>query len=448
MTSDAVLTNTATKVSSSSSCHIPEHANQQRMYLNHAAQAPQSKTAQQAGIDALVHADAVWKPSAAHDDQTRIRILFAQLLQAPDASTIAIMPSTAFCLTWAAVNIQARMMPQERGTVLVLQDQMCSAVYPWQTSACDGTSTHKTNESSPAGTLELQVIPYPKPGQTWTDNVLDAIRKSYDSNSDDPQQLPVKVACLPPLHWSDGALLDLVTIGQACREYNILLLVDATQAVGILPCNVQSIQPAVLVASSHKWLRGPAGTALVYVDPSLHDVWQPLDRHGRGRLYTEADPQRNAHRDCMGPHGYPTEYFADARKFDSGGKPNEILLPILRAAMEEVVRINMVQAQLQLKALMTPLLDYVASDQDVFNLTPGPHAYHIVGLRLVSDNADPSLDLLKLQAYLQQHNVYVAVRCGALRISPYLDTTDHDIQVLIQLLQDYLSTHHSYGGKQ
>ena len=64
------------------------------------------------------------------------------------------------------------------------------------------------------------------------------------------------------------------------------LIVDAMQAAGIMSCSVTDIQPAMKACSIHKWLRGPIGASLVYVDPEWHDVWMPLDQHGRSRVFS------------------------------------------------------------------------------------------------------------------------------------------------------------------
>ena len=135
----------------------------------------------------------------------------------------------------------------------------------------------------------------------------------------------------------------------------------------------------------------------------------------------------------MSPRGYPEKFYSDARKFDSGGKVNPILIPMLCSSMEEVARIDMQEAQIKLKSLITPLLEW-AKDNG-FILSPGPHAYHLVGLRPC--NRTPE-DLLQVCSKLQEKGIYIAVRCGGFRISPYLTTTPDEIRQLIQGFEDTL----------
>jgi selenocysteine lyase/cysteine desulfurase len=371
-----------------------------RTYLNNAGQARLDPEVQALGIACIEQP--VWNMHA-DKDQQEVRKLFAQLIST-DAKNIAIMPSTAFAISLAAHNIQ-KILTGKRGRIVVLQDQMCSAVYPWERlcSESDGIS--------------LDVVPYPGNDQTWTDKVLERLKQDNGS----------LVACLPPLHWADGALLDLARISEVCRQSCVTLIVDATQAIGVLQCDVDAIRPAMLACSVHKWLRGPSGASLVYVDPNLHAIWQPLDQHGRSRKVS-GDKTWDASKDKMGPEGYSQEFAEDARKFDSGGKPNPILLPMLRGSMEQVIQLDVLETQAKLGDLVTPLIQWAHSNG--FTL-PNAHAFHILGLR--SSNLSPT-EMIAINDELERQGIDIAVRCGAFRVSPYLDTTPADIQILINAL--------------
>lgn len=386
------------------------------VYLNNAAMARLHPDARQAGMQAI--ADEVH--AASHEEEaatvSSIRKHFATLIEAAaqGAGSIAIMPSTAFAVTLAAKNLEPQLLATG-GKVLVLQDQMCSAVYPWQ-DVCDRSK----------GRLTLDVVPYPDDSTTtWTTLVLERLQSGTT----------VVAACLPPLHWSDGALIDLVVIGKACREKEIPLVVDATQAVGAMPISVLQIRPALLACSIHKWLRGPSGACLVYIDPALHDSWTPLDQHGRGRDL--GGESWDASKDEMGPTGYPEKFFGDARKFDSGGKPNPILLPMLRASLEHVVSLDRSELQAVLKDLMQPLIDWVRRSSNTFYL-PATHAYHLVGIRPVNNSMTPSQMIDVCNRLQKEKSIYIAVRCGAFRVSPYSDNSRGDIEALIAALNEMI----------
>lgn len=375
--------------------------------LNNAGQAPLSEAVKAAGVEAVQRPP--WKMHAT-DDQVPIRALFASLIGADDPQRIAIMPSTAFAITLAENNI-IRNSTAQKGKVLLLQDQMCSAVYPWEQQD---------------GAFVLDILPYPTTDGGWTEAVLDRLREDDD----------ITVACLPQLHWADGAMLDLVAIGAACRARGVTLILDATQSIGIMPFNVKTIQPTFVACSTHKWLRGPAGCSLVYVSSQVQVSWQPLDQHGRSRkVAVDGGSSWDAAKNEMGPNGYPAEFCKDARKFDGGGKPNPILLPMLRASLEQVVQLDVLRAQQELKVLTQPILDWAS--QNDFVLTPGPHAAHLIGIRPGLKSTLTPQRMIDIANELQQEGIFIAVRCGAFRISPYVDTTESDIQRLLEALGRY-----------
>lgn len=176
---------------------------QRKAYFNHAGQAPLDPEVENAGIEAIRKRP--WEKTRA-DDQQRVRELFATMINA-DPSRIAIVPSTAFAITLAARNV-FESISNKNGRIVVIQDQMCSAIYPWQ---------DLISESS--GNIILDIVQHPsKSGdENWTKGIINKL-------DDD-----VLVVCLPPLHWSDGTLIDLEAISVTCARYDIPLLVDATQ---------------------------------------------------------------------------------------------------------------------------------------------------------------------------------------------------------------------------
>ncbi|KAL7560415.1 hypothetical protein ACA910_016166 [Epithemia clementina (nom. ined.)] len=489
---------------------------EQFIYFNNAGQGRFSEAVQQAGMEALHRPP--WKMVAV-DEEEQVRSLFAQLIRAPNgADDIAIMPSTAFAITLAAHNI-ARLYHQQRVEelkklkqatsekfpqevkILVLQDQYPSAIYPWQ-EICDKKNLGSNNSlmkkkrssgsppSSPSNlsynsnssssntnnnddhqhyshggiSWSMHVVPYPEDEygtmkRTWTESIVEHLCKASNRHA-------IQAVMLPPLHWADGRIIDLARIGQVCHKRHIPLIVDATQAVGIFKVDVLAeIQPALLACSTHKWLRGPSGTSLVYIHPSVHDTWLPLDQHERGRDMSNSDYYINAatRGHFMDPHTgyYPEAFFSNARKFDAGGKANPMLLPMLQASLQEVAQLNVESVQQSLKQIMQPLLKWCHDHN--FVIPSQPHAYHIIGIQpppysillqqpnvlLLShqqkqqeqrnhyqERLSPK-QLVQIARHLEQaHGIILQARCGGLRVAPYLDTTPQDVQALIDALQD------------
>lgn len=384
-------------------------------YFNNAAKARFDHDVVSTGI-ACLQKDP-WEMNA-EEDQHRVRELFAHIVGA-SSEQIAIMPSTAFAITLAAHNLKDTVLKNKEGKILLLSDQYPSAVYPWQ-DICRISSS-----------LSLEIVPYPDETQSWTLLILDRLSKG-----------DILVACLPPLFWCDGSLIDLDKIGAYCKERNIVLIVDATQAAGIYPVNVQTIQPAMLACSVHKWLRGPAGTCLCFIDENVVSQWQPLDQHDRARDW---HGQSIAYRNTLTPSGYPADFVAGARKFDAGGRTQPILMPMLRTGMEKVVATifsndkdvnsGVYQAQAQLHTLMQPFRDWVATQNATFHplpSDPATHSSHILGLMPTKLSTDKMLEVATRLA--KEKGIIISVRCGMFRIAPYLDNTPGDVASLIEAL--------------
>lgn len=81
---------------------------------------------------------------------------------------------------------------------------------------------------------------------------------------------------------ADGRVVDLAALRSACDVHNARLYVDASQALGMLPVNVDSPSIDYLSAVGYKWLCCPRGTAWLYVHPDLHDEPWPVAASWRG----------------------------------------------------------------------------------------------------------------------------------------------------------------------
>jgi len=108
-----------------------------------------------------------------------------------------------------------------------------------------------------------------------------------DDGSVDPVALAgclderVRLISLTWLPANGGLIHDAAAVGSVARAAGIPFLVDAGQALGQIPVDVRELQCDILKGAGRKFLRGPRGTALLYVrreflgklDPPWVDVW-------------------------------------------------------------------------------------------------------------------------------------------------------------------------------
>ena len=207
-------------------------------YFNCAYMSPLSHVALAAGDMGLRRKYNPWKmfPADFFTESEATRAVFASMINA-SADDIAIVPAASYGTAIASANI-----PLASGqNIVLLDEQFPSNVYPWF-------------EQAKAASAEIITIARPIDDQ-WTPLILDAINDKTG------------IVALPHCHWTDGGLIDLVAVGKRCREVGAALVIDATQSLGVLPFDVQAIQPDFMVAATYKWLMGPYTMGFCYVAP-------------------------------------------------------------------------------------------------------------------------------------------------------------------------------------
>lgn len=80
--------------------------------------------------------------------------------------------------------------------------------------------------------------------------------------------------------------------GTRCRQAGVPFFLDACQSVGQLPVDVGRIGCAVATTTGRKWLRGPRGTGLLYVEPSFAERLEPPGLGWSSAVWVGADHYR------------------------------------------------------------------------------------------------------------------------------------------------------------
>ncbi len=68
-----------------------------------------------------------------------------------------------------------------------------------------------------------------------------------------------RLVAISQVQFYSGFRVDIAGIGELCRKWDALLVVDGTQSIGALTLDVEASEVDVLVVSGHKWMMAPRG---------------------------------------------------------------------------------------------------------------------------------------------------------------------------------------------
>ena len=372
-------------------------------YLNGAYMSPLLKSVEAAGLQGMLRRRDPTKIGAPDffTEADRVRRLVARLLQAADpeatARRVALVPAISYAMATVAQNLH----PEAGQTLVVLDEQFPSHVYPWRRlGAATGAEVVTVGPPSPLGTAGR--------ADDWNARLLDAI----DART--------ALVAVPNVHWADGTRFDLGAIGARAREVDAAFVVDGTQSVGALPLDLEAVRPDALACAGYKWLMGPYGMGVMVLGERFLD----------GRPLEETWIARAGAEDFSGLTDYQDAYAPGAVRFDVGERSNGILLPMLAAGIEQLLAWGVPEIQATAGRLGDAIVDgaralgYGAEDR------PG-RAGHLFGL------APPrGVDTEAVRRALADRGVSVSARGGAVRVSPHVYNTEADVDALLAALAE------------
>lgn len=344
-------------------------------YFEAAAYAPLPLPVRRAGEAGVAAKSHPWSHPRDHDQTwvDRTRAAAASLIGANPAD-IAIVSAVS-----AAMAVAARTLDlPPGGRILRVADEFPSVALTF-----DRLAQEKG--------LVLDIVPRPTDGD-WTSAVLDAIAR--------PGAPPLALAALTPLHWADGARIDLDIIAPAVHATGAALVIDATQAVGAMVVDVARWRPDFLVFPTYKWVVGPYSTAFLYAAPHR--------QHGA--------PMEMNSNNC--PGGLPAP---GAHRYDRGERNDPIAMPMAGTCLELVRD----WGPARVADYLAPVIDRLAAlAADLgWQILPAPlRVPHILGLRHPTGLPPDTLPRLT------RHGLYASDRLGVLRLAPHVwvDAEDMD----------------------
>jgi kynureninase len=219
----------------------------------------------------------------------------------------------------------------------------------------------------------------------------------------------VAIVALPLVSPQNGALLPLSEVAAHARRMGAITVVDAYQAVGVVPVDVQALGADVVVGGTHKWMCGGGmGLAFMYVRPALAERLQPMYPGWIGHGDLQASTAR-------------FEPAEGARRYQQGSPAMEPIYTA-RAGIRYLLKVGLESIRTRSLELTTRILE-AAQDAKISVLTPAS-AYCRGGM-VCFDIPDPN----RVVTTLATEGIDVDFRPGAgLRAGPFpcLDNQECD----------------------
>ncbi len=216
-----------------------------RLFLNHAAIAPPSLRVVERMNEFMLECA---EQGARNEPQWErklgeVRSLAANMMGAK-AEDIALVTNTS-----TGLSLVAAAFPWRSGdAVLVPMPDFPSNIHPWTNLDRRG----------------VEVIPVPRrEGRIDSRDFVRALTSR------------VRMVALSSVYYANGAAADLEEIGAFCRKNGLFFVVDAIQSLGVLSVDVERAGIHALAAGGHKWLLGPMGSAILYLDPEFRRLLHP-----------------------------------------------------------------------------------------------------------------------------------------------------------------------------
>jgi selenocysteine lyase/cysteine desulfurase len=352
------------------------------IYLNHAAVAPLCRRAAEA-MKRL--ADDCTNFGSLHYDQwlaayEGVRVAAARLIGA-DRSEIALVKNTSEGIATVAMGIDWR--PGDR--IVGFREEFPANVYPWKLLEEKGVTVTWLSVNDPL------------------DRIDEACRGA-------------RLLAISFVQFLTGYRAPIQAIGEICRRNHCIYIVDAIQGLGAFPLDVRACHIDALAADGHKWLLGPEGCGILYINQEL---------------LPEVRPVEFGWTNVAGYNDYGSRDMSlrpDAGRFECGTL-NTIGYYGLRASIEFLLEVGVGE----IAPVVQNLGDRIAAGVEA-------RGYEVLGNRTPETGAGivtfrkPGVDERQIVTILRAAAISAAPRAGWVRTSPHFYISPAEIDRMLEVL--------------
>ena len=366
-------------------------------YFDHAAVAPLPRVTAEAISawleQATTQGDVCWPQWAKRVEV--IRRSAANLIGAA-ADEIAFTPNTS-----TGINLVAEGFPWQNGdNIVTFANEFPANLYPWMNLRSRGVSTRVVE----------------------VDHGIPDLGRLFEHCD-----VRTRIISISWVSFSSGYRLtnaQLKSLVHDAHQRGIYVLLDAIQGLGVFPLDVAELEIDFLAADGHKWMLGPEGAGIFYLQKQHLELLRPLmvGWHSVANAFdfSQIDwkPRQQAARyeggtqNMVGTFGFG----ASLELLQSLG-----VTPFRSPVAEQILNYTQ-HAQQQLTAMGAV----------IYGSTDSQHQSGITSFTL------PDVDLTQLRMQCMEAGVVLSHRDGRLRISPHAYNNQQDLDRLLALISKAL----------
>lgn len=233
-----------------------------------------------------------------------------------------------------------------------------------------------------------------------------------------------KLISVSAVQYLSGFRADLKRIGAICSKHDIFFVVDAIQALGATPVDVQACKIDALGTGAHKWLMSPKGVGFLYLSD---DIIEDMEPYKTGWLSVE-DPWELSE--------FEKSWLPVSQHLETG-TPNLIGISGLRASLTVFEGVGLEHIHNHILYLSGYAIDRLKNKNGVAVITPDEASYRM-GIVTFSADSVTADDMNHIINELKEQQITISAREGYFRISPHFYNTDSEIDRVIDRLFSHL----------
>jgi selenocysteine lyase/cysteine desulfurase len=320
------------------------------------------------------------------DRLQHVRRQAARLINTPDPDDVYFIPNTTH-----GVSVVAEGYPWKPGDNVVLAAEEYPAnQYPWMNLRHRG----------------VEVRSVPSRGSRVS---IDDLRAAMTDRT--------RLLAVSAVEFASGFRNNLDDLGGLCRENGVFFFVDAIQALGAFPLDVQRSGIDALAADGHKWLLGPEGAGIGYVRREWVERLHPIGVGANSMVH---------------PWAFTTIDFSPkphAGRWE-GGAYNMPGIAALGASLDLLLAVGVDRLEARVLELTDGLCDRAASaGLEVFSSREPAEKSGIVSL------VKPGVPAAEVQRRCRDAGVVVNNRADRVRVSPHAYNTADELDRFLDVVR-------------